>query len=449
MKTTAKSSMMARTILCLFAITALLLPAYAAHKSKDSSADAKPADTKPADAKPTEGGGAAVTLKGIRYNQVHLRSYFPGIETYEDAAKLEKFSCLLAFEGTPEVEADVQKIWAEFHPGPSLDGDAARKLEDQFRKRVLYYLDGPLVDAKFIKADMYGMGTLIAITGTIHEQDGKKYLTVASTGTYKGPTYPERIKGPTIPLVKLPAKPPLTIKLTDKLADSLIYVPAGKFYMGDPLEQFPHWQEAPQHMVTLTKGFYLSDHPVLISEYIAVTGDANCNPKGHDAGCAVNISCEMFQKYVKALQALNPGKVIRAPSRAEWEYAARSGTSDLSWIPLEKPDSRYGEICDLGTVVKSLKPNAWGFYGMVFDSGSERSSDKGFVLKCQDATDPRLPCKECDTNPGKDHIHANGGCSGHYPIQELLNDNSNVGTELGGDQRNRYKHMRERILVEE
>ena len=451
MKTTKMRSLMVRSVLCLSAITALLLlPAYAGPKNKDSSAVAKPADTKPSDTKPAEGGGGGkeVTLKGIRYNQYHLRSFVPGIETYEDAAKLEKFSCLLAFEGTPAVEAEVEKIWSEYHPGPSLDGDAARKLEEQFRKRVLYYLDGPLVDAKFIKADNYGMGGLISVTGTIHEQDGKKYLTVASTGAYKGPTYPERIKGPAVPLVKLPVKPPLTIKLTDKLTDALIYVPAGKFYMGNPLEQYPHWQEAPQHMVTLTKGFYLSDHPITIAEYMAVTGDANCNPKAHDPGCAVNISCEMFQKYVKALQALNPGKVIRAPSRAEWEYAARCGASSLSWM-MDRPDARYGEICDLGTVLKTKKPNAWGFYGMVFDSGSERSCDKGFVLKCQDATDPRLPCKECDTNPAKDHIHANGGCSGHYTIQELLNDNSNVGVELGGDQRNRYKHLRERILVEE
>jgi len=409
------------------------------------TADA-PGSGSASDAKPA-GSGKEVTLKGIRLNQVHLRSYVHGIETFEDAAKLDKFSCLLAFEGTPEVEAEVAKIWTTYHPGPSLDGDAARALEEQFRKRVLYYLDGPLVDDKFIKANTFGPGTLMSVTGTIHEQDGKKFLTVTSTGNYKGPTYPERIKGPAVPLVKLPVKPPLTIKLTDKLTDSLIYVPAGKFYMGCPLEQYPHWQEAPQHMVTLTKGYYLSDHPILISEYIAVTGETNCNPKGHDVGCAVNISCEMFQKYVKALQALTPGKVIRAPSRAEWEYAARCGTSNLSGMMDKQTDVQYGEFCDFGTVVKSKKANAWGFFGIFF-GGSERTCDKGFVLKCQDATDPRTPCKECDTNPAKDHIHANGGCIG-WPVNELLNDNSNVGTELGGVQRNNFKHIRQRILVEE
>ena len=71
--------------------------------------------------------------------------------------------------------------------------------------------------------------------------------------------------------------------------------------MGNALEQNPHWQEAPRHMVTFTKGFYLSDHPITNAEYAAVTGDTNCNPKNYPDDAAVNISCAMFDKYVKAL----------------------------------------------------------------------------------------------------------------------------------------------------
>ena len=204
-------------------------------------------------------------------------------------------------------------------------------------------------------------------------------------------------------------------------------------------------------MVTLTKGYYLSDHPILNSEYAAVTGDATRNPKKYPDGAAVNISCEMFDAYVKALQKLNPGKVIRAPTKAELEYAARSGTSNLSFANSLVP-SKYGDTCDRTMVIKSKKPNNWGFYGIVFEDGSERTSDVGFFsdhIYIPATTDPRFPSKECLANMVKDHIHANMGKGGRHPVQELMNDNSNVGADLGGAQRNNYKIIRQRILVEE
>ena len=403
--------------------------------------------------------GAPVTLMGLRMSHVHVREDAQwenaGGSKKEGGAKL-KFLFLMAFDGPPGIKAEYDQIWADYHPDSSLDGDAAKELEGQFKARLMFYLDGPMVDEKLLKAHNYGGGALMSITGTVHEQDGKKYITATAFGDYKGPTYPERLMGPDKPLVKLPVKPGLTIKLADKLSDTLIYVPAGKLYMGCPLEQTTHWQEAPQHMVTLTKGIYMSDHPILNSEYAAVTGDTTRNPKNYPPDAAVNISCEMFDAYVKALQKLNPGKVIRAPTKAEWEYAARSGTSDLSFSVIPKNrdfnfGNRYGETCDRTVPVKSKKPNSWGFYGMMFSDGSERSCDAGFFSDqtyIPAMTDPRYPMQNCVANPAKDHVHANGGNTG-YPIQELLNDNSNVGKELGGDQRNRYLMIRQRFVVEE
>ncbi len=402
--------------------------------------------------------GKSVTLMGNRMSDVHLRDLAQwdpqNDEKKNGRGGKVRFVFLLAFEGPPGIKEEVDQIWNDYHPGSSIDGDSAKELEDQFRARMMYYLDGPMVDEKFRKANNYGKGILQSVTGTVREENGKKYLTVTATGPWKGPKYPDRVMaGPVQPLVKLPVKPGLTIKLADALTDTLIYVPAGKFYMGNPLEQYPHWQEAPQHMVVLTKGFYMSDHPILNSEYAAVTGDATRNPKGNPADAACNMSCEMFAAYVKALEKLNPGKVIRAPSRAEWEYVAQSGTSDLSLE--DNVGSRCGETMDRTVPVKSRKPNGWGFYGIVGADGSERSCDAAFYtdLICGSVpalVDPRYPTTKCQTTPVADHVHANGGASG-YNIQELLNDNSNVGTELGGAQRNGrgVKLIRQRIVVEE
>ena len=397
--------------------------------------------------------GQSVTLMGNRMNETHLRELAQwnskGGKKGEGGGKV-RFVFLIAFDGPPGVKAEVDQIWNDYHPGPSIGGDEAKELENQFRKRLMYYLDGPVAET-MANANNYGKGTLMSVTGTVREEDGKNIMTVTGTGTYKGPKYPDRITAlPEQPLVKLPVKPGLAIKLTEALSDTLIYVPAGKFYMGNPLEQYPHWQEAPQHLVTLTKGFYMSDHPVLNSEYAAVTGDTTRNPKNYPGDAPVNMSCEMFANYVKALQKLNPGKVIRAPTKSEWEYAAHSGTSNLSFE--DNVGDRYGGTVDRTTSVKSKKPNSWGFYGFVGSDGSERSSDTGFFgdhKVVPDATDPRYPDAKCLANPAAVHIHANGGS--HYNIQELINDESNVGTDLGGVQRNGpgWKLIRERIVVEE
>jgi hypothetical protein len=99
--------------------------------------------------------------------------------------------------------------------------------------------------------------------------------------------------------------------------------------------------------------------------------------------------------------------------------------------------------------VKSKKPNGWGFYGIMFSDGSERSCDAGFFgdhVFIPSAVDPRYPVKQSELS--KHHILANGGDDG-YPVNELLNDDSNVGRDLGGEQRNRFLSIRQRILVEE
>jgi len=392
--------------------------------------------------------GSTVTLMGNRMNQDHMREEAQWDNRRHKAGV--EFVFMVVFDGPPGVKAEYDQILADYHPGPSLDADAAKELEDQFKARLLYYIDGPMA-GEMAKKDRWGGGTLMSVTGKVHEKDGKKWITVTDTGRYRGPTWPERIMGPEKPLVQLPVKPGLVLKLTDKLSDTLIYVPPGKFYMGCPIQQVPHWQEGPQHMVTFTKGFYLSDHPITNAEYATVTGDKTRNPKNYPDGAAVNISCEMFDAYVKALQKLNPGKVIRAPTKAEWEYVARSGTSNLSFR--HNPGNRHGETCDRTMVVKSKRPNGWGFYGIMFSDGSERSCDAAFYsdhVFIPAVTDPRYPSRQCLRDPSRVHIHANGGKVG-YPIQELTNDESNVGTDLGGAQRNGagWKIIRQRILVEE
>ena len=63
-----------------------------------------------------------------------------------------------ALAGTPEIVAEVDRIMAHDYPDRGLDGDAARKLQDQFTAKLKYFIDGPHAD-KLCKRATYGAGS--------------------------------------------------------------------------------------------------------------------------------------------------------------------------------------------------------------------------------------------------------------------------------------------------
>src|ERR1700733_14435272 len=83
---------------------------------------------------------------------------------------------IYALGGSPETAGEVQKIM-EGYPDHGLDVDSALEIQDQFTRLLKYFISpGPLTEK--IHKDVEAGSRLLALTGTISEQDGKKWITI-------------------------------------------------------------------------------------------------------------------------------------------------------------------------------------------------------------------------------------------------------------------------------
>jgi formylglycine-generating enzyme required for sulfatase activity len=112
----------------------------------------------------------------------------------------------------------------------------------------------------------------------------------------------------------------------------MIFIPAGEFTMGSPAaEQSRYNNEGPQHGVTIAKPFAVSKYDVTFADWDACVSVGAC-PKAADSGFGrdtkpvINVDWDDAQTYVAWLSKMT-GQPYRLLTEAEWEYAARAGTT--------------------------------------------------------------------------------------------------------------------------
>jgi formylglycine-generating enzyme required for sulfatase activity len=117
----------------------------------------------------------------------------------------------------------------------------------------------------------------------------------------------------------------------------LVVVPAGSFVMGSPAgEEGRYLDEGPQRMVTIARAFAVGKFEVTFGEWDACVAGGGCRGyRPSDEGYSpvntpvINVSWDDAKAYVSwinTLQTAGKGK-YRLLSEAEWEYAARAGTT--------------------------------------------------------------------------------------------------------------------------
>ena len=113
----------------------------------------------------------------------------------------------------------------------------------------------------------------------------------------------------------------------------MVVIPPGEFLMGaTPAESGGQFLEVPKHRVSIRQAFALGKYEVTFAQWDTCVADRGCSHRpddehwGRDARPVMRVSWTDAQEYLRWLSRMN-GTAYRLPSEAEWEYAARAGTT--------------------------------------------------------------------------------------------------------------------------
>lgn len=223
---------------------------------------------------------------------------------------------------------------------------------------------------------------------------------------------------------------PLTIN-QQAGTSGFVWIQPGTFVMGSPSSEVGRSDGEIQHTVTLTQGFWLSDHEVTQSEYRSVMGFNPSFFKGDLNRPVETVSwddavryCQKLTERERAAGLITAQEAYRLPTEAEWEYAARAGTTEARHGELDAIAWWSGNSGNQTRPVKQKVPNAWGLYDMIGNVW-EWCSDWYGAYPTGNVTNPTGP------GSGTDRVDRGGGWgSGAERARSAYRDGDDPGTRF-------------------
>ena len=182
--------------------------------------------------------------------------------------------------------------------------------------------------------------------------------------------------------------------MKNSIGMEFVNIPAGEFMMGSSdaevdeafyeckkfvaeCQRESFTREMPKHKVTIKESFWMGKFEITQGQWQAVMGTNPSYFEDCGANCPVEqVSWDDIQIFLKRLNSRDTQFEYRLPTEAEWEYAARAGTTtafsfgDSLNSTQANFDGNYpyastkGKYIHKTVKVGSYQPNAFGLYDM-------------------------------------------------------------------------------------
>jgi formylglycine-generating enzyme required for sulfatase activity len=176
-----------------------------------------------------------------------------------------------------------------------------------------------------------------------------------------------------------------------------VFIQPGAFTMGSPTNEALRNSDEVQHLVTISRGFWMEKFLVTQGDYLAVVGSnpsyfTPANGYSNDLTRPVETVswidatnyCALRTQQERAAGLIPTNYVYRLPTESEWEYACRAGTTTAFYLGSglhsgqanfdgqAEYDASVGTIYNPSgiylqqtTAVGSYAANGWGLYDMI------------------------------------------------------------------------------------
>ena len=173
-----------------------------------------------------------------------------------------------------------------------------------------------------------GMDTVGAVNG-VEDDNGGDSSNFSIRTTVSGGTHYVRVSGAgsATGSYSLHAR---SLFSDNALGMEFVCVGAGDFVMGSPEGEAGRRTDEVQHGVRISQAFWMGKHEVTQGQWEAVMGSNPSEFKGCGARCPVeNVSWDDAEEFIRRLneRETGTGNRYRLPTEAEWEYAARAGST--------------------------------------------------------------------------------------------------------------------------